>query len=757
MLAKLATNRWAHFILLLLFLLGAVYYSGSDHDLRHRLQNATFDKFNQIHPRPATDRVIIVDLDEESLRRQGQWPWPRDVMARLVERLRAMGAKVVAFDMVFAEPDRTSPQYIAARIPDIADYAFMKEQLAHMPEHDKVFAEAIARAGNVVTGFTQAKAEDTLRAPVIRYPPVILGRGEGFLEDSYPASGVVENLYAFSAAAAGNGSFMATPDIDGIIRRVALFVTFPQPGTKNAQRYQPALYPGLSLDALRVSVAPDARYVVAPRKGGDPWDTGHVLRIGKDYSIPVESDTRMWVYYRDLDREKEYISAFKVLDPEYEGEVAPRLKDKIVLVGTSAEGLRDIRSTPLSIFIPGVEVHVNVVEQIMQGKYLLRPQLVVGIEACAIFLVGLLLIVLASFVGVFVLALLCAASIGGGFYVSWHAYTALGLLLDPVYPGIVLSTIFLLSTLLSYIRSEAEKRQVRQAFGLYISPDFMAELTKDPDKLKLGGEVKELTVMFTDIRSFTAIAESMPPEALIQLMNDFLTPMSNLVMSNRGTIDKYMGDAMMAFWNAPLDDDEHARHACLAALKMNGELQPINEHLKAAAAAQGREPVRLRAGIGINTGPASVGNMGSRQRFAYSALGDTVNLASRLESQTKNYGVEILIGEATQAKVSDFAVLELDLLRVKGKTKPVHVYTLMGDPDFAATDEFRAWKVAHDRMIASYRATQFDEALKAISACRARAGGRLGPYYDLYAERIAELMKNRPAEGWDGVFTATSK
>ncbi|HEY8191457.1 MAG TPA: adenylate/guanylate cyclase domain-containing protein, partial [Alphaproteobacteria bacterium] len=310
---------------------------------------------------------------------------------------------------------------------------------------------------------------------------------------------------------------------------------------------------------------------------------------------------------------------------------------------------------------------------------------------------------------------------------------------------------------LTYIRSEAERKQVRQAFGFYISPDFMKELTRDPDKLRLGGETRELSVMFTDIRGFTGISESMSPEALIQLMNDFLTPMSDLVMHNRGTIDKYMGDAMMAFWNAPLDDPDHARHACLSALKMNEALAPINEALRVRAEAERRPPLSLNAGIGINTGPASVGNMGSKQRFAYSALGDTVNLASRLEGQTKTYGVNILIGPQTRRQVPDFATLELDLLRVKGKKEPVHVYTLLGDEAFAASPSFTAWQQTHETMITQYRARDLNGAEKMIEKCMELSGGTLAAFYNLYRERIAELRRSPPAAGWDGVFTATGK
>ena len=275
-----------------------------------------------------------------------------------------------------------------------------------------------------------------------------------------------------------------------------------------------------------------------------------------------------------------------------------------------------------------------------------------------ILFLGLLIILLVPFVNAVLMAFFTFILVSGIGWTSWYSFKVLHLLIDPIYPGLCLTIIFGLSVLLSYIRTEAERRQVKQAFGMYISPDLLNDLAKNPDKLKLGGETRELTVMFTDIRGFTGIAESMSPGELIQLMNDFLTPMSDLVMSNRGTIDKYMGDAMMAFWNAPLDDSEHARHACMAALKMNRALDPINDNLRLRAQALGKPPLLLKAGIGINSGSTSVGNMGSKQRFAYSAIGDTVNLASRLEGQTRTYNASVIIGEATQKLVPDFAALE---------------------------------------------------------------------------------------------------
>lgn len=750
---KFFTNKWVHFLTLLALLAGLVYFSGSPHEIRKRLQYATFDTYNKVKPRPPSDKVVIIDLDEASLKRMGQWPWPRNVMAEMVTRLKELGASVIAFDIVFAENDRTSPARIAERLPQDEAYQDARSVLQTLPDNDAVFAKAIQDAGNVVTGFTRARPEETLRMPHQSAKPLFLMKDKSpFYERTFAAPGVAENLPEFSRAAAGNGSFMATPDIDGIIREVSLFIQYPP---ERMAGVDPELYPMLGLEALRVETNKNARLLIRSRADKGAMDTNYYIKLS-GYDVPIESDSKMWVYYRHIAQD-EYISAYKVFDEVQQDALREKLAGKIVFVGTSAEGLRDIRSTPLDIFVPGVEVHVNVVEQIIQQKFLKRPSIIAGVEAAVIGLAGLCIIVLAPFMNVILLGGMTILLAGGMFAGSWMMFADKGILLDPVYPSLSLGLLFLVSSLLSYVRSESERRQVRQAFGYYISPEFMEELTKNPDKLKLGGEVRDLTVMFTDIRSFTTISEHLTPEQLIHLMNDFLTPMSDLVMGNRGTIDKYMGDAMMAFWNAPLDDPDHARHACLTALKMNEALIPVNAQVKAQAEKEGRVPVLLNAGIGINTGPCSVGNMGSRQRFAYSALGDAVNLASRLEGQTKAYGVNIMLGENTKNMVPDLALLELDLIQVKGKEEPVRVFTLLGDESVAAADEFKTWMAAHNGFLAAYRAADFGCAAQELKTARDAASIPMDIYYDLFSARIAAYTKNPPPENWGGVFVALDK
>ncbi len=747
------THRWFHCIALLVLLLALIFYSFSETPWRKDMQYMVFDAFNQKTPRAASGEVLILDIDDDSLHVLGQWPWPRTILAEIITNLTAMGAKVIAFDGVLAEPDNASPDLIAARLPKEPRFDELRETLKTLENHDDILARAIRESGRFVSAFTYGSYAQMARKPQIKKQILLKQKDrQQFLNHSASFGVAATFLPQLESAAAGNGSFMATPDHDGVIRRTGLLFSDGQD-----------LYPSLALEAFRVgSGHQKAAYKVGatPHAGRHDIDTDYRIILGNSI-IPIEDDGKMLLYYRAFDEKgKDYLSAYKVLDPTTYDAAAAQVKDKYIFIGASAEGLKDLRSTALEPFQPGVEIHAGALEQILQKTFLLRPHEIVWVEANFLLISGLLIIFLAPFVPVAALGILCAGVIGGALWGANWAYIEHGLLLDPFYSSLCIFVLFVLSVMLSYLRTASEKAQVRTAFGHYISPDFMRELTKNPDKLKLGGENRELTVLFSDIRSFTSISEGLTPQDLIQLMNDFLTPMSDLVMKHRGTIDKYMGDAMMAFWNAPLDDPDHARHACLAALKMQDALEPINDNIKNRAGERGEEPILLKAGIGINTGACAVGNMGSRQRFAYSALGDAVNLASRLEGQTKAYGVGILIGEETQSQVSDFATLELDLLQVQGKQEAVCVFALLGDEELAQKPEFKSLKAGHDKMIALYRAAKFKEAQALTSLCLEKQkvlGLDLDEFYQLYEERLALLIASPPKGKWNGVFVATGK
>jgi len=743
MLMKIIANPFLRGLLLLSLLAGLVVFIHHSVETKTRISNIVFDNYIQLQPRAASDKLVFVDIDDESLAKIGQWPWPRSTIADIIRNIAEQGAAVIIYDGVMAEPDRTSPENIATLLP--AQHP-AKDALQAMPGNDKVLAQAIGEAGNFVAGFSYGSNS----APPEIKSSILIKRAhrDFFLQQKAPGfyfKNTAQFLPELQEVAEGNGSFMAYADeVDSVIRQTGLIF-------HNGQ----TLYPSLILEGLRlysrskmpIKIRANADY--SEFKINQPFQ----IEVGS-YQIPASASGRMWVHYRHF-RPEESVSAYKLLSNN-PGPDPARLTDKVVFIASSAEGLMDLRSTPLG-FKPGVEVHMNAFEQILQGNYLIRPYVADQLEIWGAALASLLIILASFFLGPVWLAFLTALLSCGAFFLSWSVFTQMGGLIDPVTPTLMMIIVFIVSSVLSFIRTEMEKRQVSTAFGHYISPDFMEELTKNPDKLKLGGEIRDLTILFSDIRSFTTISEGLTPEELIQLMNDFLTPMSDLVMKNKGTIDKYMGDAMMAFWNAPLDDPDHARHACIAALGMQKALAPINEEVRKKAEALGKKPVLLQAGIGINTGPCAVGNMGSKQRFAYSTLGDAVNLASRLEGQTKNYGTGILIGEETQKRVPDFATLEFDLIQVKGKTQPEHVYGLLGDEQKAQGKKFRKLAETHAQMLQAYRSKQFDKALELLQECRDFSDEELAYLYDLYEERIQDMKTNPPPADWDGVYIATSK
>jgi adenylate cyclase len=430
----------------------------------------------------------------------------------------------------------------------------------------------------------------------------------------------------------------------------------------------------------------------------------------------------------------------------------------VIFVGTSAIGLKDLRNTPVQDGVPGVEVHAQLAEQMLEQRFLARPDYADGAEFMYLAAMGLLMVVLLPRLSAGRMALVATILIGAGLIVPWLAYSRYQLLFDPIYPPVTLAAIYVSGTALAFMRTERERAEIRGAFGLYLSPDLVEQLARNPSLLQLGGEQREITVMFTDVRGFTTISEQFDPQGLTRFMNRFLTPMTDLILGLKGTIDKYMGDAIMAFWNAPLPVERHAARACDAALAMQSRLAVLNEEWKAEAEAEGRRHIPVNIGVGLNTGPASVGNFGSTQRFTYSCLGDDVNLASRLEGQCKTYGVGIIIGRKTREAVEDYATLEIDLITVKGKTEPERVYVLLGDASVTKTPVHAALVERQDGFLRLYRSGAFVEALAMIETCQAAAdaAGWRQSYYQMMRGRLDELIDDSPVD-WKGVYVAKDK
>ena len=742
----------------------------ADPDVVEVMRVKTFDLYNRISPRVADEQspVVIVDIDEKSLAEMGQWPWPRTQLADLIAATRDYGMAVIGFDAVFAEPDRTSPSSLVKTIRGADDTVL--DALKNLPSNDDIMAQVMQTMRTVVG---QAGA----RTPPVDDPPDIALKSsvKAFLNDrtvqafqplveGRPASPeefaksffltfptLVHNVPELEQHAFGRAMFSVDEEIDGVVRRVPLL-----------KIVQGEVKPTLSLEMLRVAFGGNS-ILVRVNPGGV---SDVVLQIPgtPGYAIPTDGKGRFWVYFapEDVFNTPEnvgrlYVSASDIINRRVPVE---RLQGRLALVGTSAVGLLDIRATPISPRLPGVEVHANLIENILQRSFLKHPVQMSSYEIMLTIFAGLVLLVAVPRLGPFVSL---AFVVGGGIAVtgfSWYQFKEELTFLDPAYPGAVTVLLYSVLAFSNYARDAAEKRQVRGAFAQYLSPDLVEQLAENPDQLTLGGETKKMTMLFCDVRGFTSISElyKEDPQGLTVLINRLLTPLTDAILRKGGTIDKYMGDCIMAFWNAPLDVPEQENDSCAAALSMFEELEALNKLREQEAEESGMKYLPLNIGIGINTGDVVVGNMGSEQRFDYSVLGDAVNLAARLEGQSKSYGVKTVIGDATNdAAKGEFATLELDLIAVKGKSEAVRIFTLLGPKAMLESAEFKALRQDHEAFLAAYRMQDWAGAEALADTCCRHMDGLMKEFYDIYQGRIDEFRENPPPADWDGVYVATTK
>ncbi len=701
--------------------------------IRHRI----FDFYQKFYPRIYVPQpVAIIDIDEKSLTRYGQWPWPRTLVADLVDKLKAQGVASTGFDIVFAEPDRMSPETYAKGMPGLSETA--RNELANLPDNDTVLARAIAGSRIVLgeTGIHQVGEQRDISF-IPETPVATLGGDPRPFLIKYP--GILGNLPVLEKAALGRGLFSISPDQDGIVRRVPLVAMAGE-----------RLQPSLSIETLRVATGQDAIAIKRDEAG-----IRSVVVAGVE--IATDRNAQLWVYYTDHEPRR-FVSAADVLD----GTVPPgRLNGHLTLVGTSAVGLYDLRSTPLNPVMPGVEVHAQVMETILGKTQLTRPHYAAGVEIITAVLASLFVIAFLPMLGalpVLIMGAIGASGIAAG---AWWFFTQHLMLFDAVFPLVTSAAAFMVIAFMNYRREELKRSQIRAAFGQYLAPALVESLSKDSSRLSLGGERKNMTILFSDVRGFTALSEGFKndPHGLIQLMNGLLTPLTNVIIARNGTIDKYMGDAIMAFWNAPLDVADHPAEAAAAALAMQVAMGEVNTKAQAAAELEGRKIGKLSIGVGLNTGDCVVGNMGSARRFDYSVLGDAVNLASRLEGQTKSYGVNIIVGNATAKEISDrFALIPLDLVRVKGKKQPEQIFALLGDETLLKSPEFGQLSALAASVLAAFRRQNWDEALQLMDSGQSMAKSlALDGYFAVLTERIELYRKVPPPKDWDGVYEALSK
>ncbi len=704
------------------------------------LRLKTFDLYQQIKPRPLLPNspVVIIDLDDASQQEVGQWPWPRNIVAQMVQNLFRMGVGVVGFDIVFAEPDRMNGENVVASL--IGLDAEMKKKLAALPSNDAIFGKLIRAARRVVVG--QAGLNDEkeyegrkpLRSRVFERQLKGAPKPQAWAP-TFP--GLLRNVKEVERFAGGHGMLNLVPEPDGIVRRVPAFF-------KNGKR----LYPTLSVEIMRVAAGRSG--VVT--KGGPAGIVD--VAISKQIKVPTDRIGRMWPYFSKTDKKK-YVSAKDVLA----GTVDPKaIRGKLAIVGTSAVGLFDIKTIPTERFIPGVEVHAQLIESVLTKSFLSRPGFVDAMEMAIALVGGLLIIILVPWIGAKWTLLMFFLIAGGAGATSWYMFIEQKVILDAAFGIMAILLLYVTLTYTSYAAEEAERRQTRDAFSKYLSPAMVEQVVEDPSLLSLGGAKRDMTLLFCDVRGFTSISELFDAEGLTVLINKLLTPLTDIILARKGTVDKYMGDCIMAFWNAPMDDLKHAEDGCRAALEMVAAMAPLNERLEQEAKEEGRKHLDLKVGLGLNSGEAVVGNMGTAQRMDYSVLGDTVNTAARLEGQSKTYGVDIVIGPNTHEQVPDFATLRLDNIQVKGKTVGLLVYALMGDEELAKDPEFIKIKEMDEAMLNAYTAQQWEEAKALLVELRSQGERfKLDVLCDLYESRIKAYEAEPPGEDWDGIFIATTK
>ncbi len=708
-------------------------------DFIQKLENFSYDKrLNFLMPRTLDNRIVIVDIDEKSLKEQGRWPWGRDKSAALVNQLfDYYQINTLGFDVVFAEKDESSGLKNLERMQqqyfkNDTHFASALQKIKPMLDYDQTFADSLKNR-NVVLGYFFNNT-NLNRVGQLPNPTFSADSFDGKPIDFVEADGYGANLSLLQEAALTAGHFNPEPDADGISRKITVLI-------KHNNQYYDALavavarayFNNASLKAEFASLGVSKKYA-----GLESFDLA-----GRQ--IPVDDKVAMLIPYRGLQGSFQYVSATDVMNRKVP---ISSLKNKIVLVGTTAQGLMDLRATPVQNVYPGVEVHANIIAGILDNNIKARPGYVRGTEFLLVLLAGLLLAFTLPVLNPLKATLMSVGVLVGILVINVASWQYANLVLPIAASLLMIGLIYLVNMSYGFFVESRGKRQLTGLFGQYVPPELVVEMAQNPESINLAGESREMTVLFTDIRGFTTIAEGLDPTQLTQMMNEFLTPLTQIIHSNRGTIDKYMGDAIMAFWGAPLKDENHAQHALNAAIEMKAALKNINEKFIKKG-----WPV-IKIGIGINTGNMVVGNMGSSFRMAYTVMGDAVNLGSRLESLTKYYGVDIVVSEFVRSQTPQFVYRELDLVRVKGKDIPVAVYEPLDTKSALsaeAIDELKLYREA----LRLYRSQQWD--LSEIQFINLQKMHPQRLLYERYIERIIQFRQSPPKENWDGAFNVESK
>ncbi len=727
-------------LLIVLFFIGhaaKIYQVGIVSQLDHIIYDA---RLNLTMPRGIDDRIVILDIDERSLKEVARWPWPRDVMARLITQLfDRYQISVVAFDVVFAEPDFSSgikrlDELATNEFRQVPAFAETYGKLRPQLDNDALFANAI-KGRPVVLGYYLNSNKNAEKIAAIPAPVLPAGSFAGHDVTFTSWAGYGGNLPQFQRSAASAGHFNPVVDFDGVVRRVPMLA-----------EYNGDYYESISLAVVRTllgfpKIEPGYPSENALQRDGSGLEW---LKVGA-LVIPVDETASALVPYRGEKFSFRYVSLADVINDRIP---ADSLKGRIAIVGTTAPGLLDQRSTPVGSVYPGVEIHANLISGMLDRTIKQKPAYIVGAEVVLLLVGGLTLAFLMPVLSPLRAIGVSLAAMGLIMALNIAVWTQADLVLPLASSLLMTVALFTINMAYGYFVESRTKRQFTELFGQYVPPELVNKMAENPEKYSMEGRSEQLTVLFSDIVGFTSISEALNPKDLSAFINEYLTSMSLVIREHRGTLDKYIGDAIMAFWGAPVDDAEHARQGVLAALAMQARLLEINK----LVGARGWPPIRI--GIGLNSGTMSVGDMGSKVRRAYTVMGDAVNLGSRLEALTRVYGVGIIVGQATRALVTDGVFRELDKVRVKGKDEPVAIYEAVGVEGSVSADllvEIGLWH----QCLGQYRAQDWDAAERTLVDLK-----RMRPEHKLYQEysgRISEMRASRPGPDWDGVTAFKTK
>ena len=736
-------------LVVVVFLAHAVGLWGLRMPILDRLESIIYDtRLRLTMPQTVDSRIVILDIDEKSLAEkeqggEGRWPWPRDRVGLLLDKLfDHYQIAIVGFDVLFAERDESSGIRVLERLGkhelrDVPQFQSVLAKIKPQLEYDDIFARKM-KGRPVVLGYTfshddpaQVTRKGLLPQPVLQKQAFA---SRAIYAEHY--TGYTANLEELQNSSSSAGHINSVPDADGIVRRVPMLV-----------EYDGAYYEPLSLAMVRVLLGSPPVRPIAPDAGLAPKEYPGLewLQVGS-LSIPVDDTASALVPYRGDSRSYRYHSIVDVLNDLID---VAELKGKIVLVGTTAPGLRDMRATPVNPVYPGVEVHANLISGMLDENIKLQPPYVVGAELLLLLVSGLamalLLPLLTPLTATLTTLLVLVSVLATNVMVFQH-----GDLVLPLASGLVLILVlFTLNMMYGFFIEARGLRQITGLFGQYVPPELVDEMARDPEKYNMKPRAAELTILFSDVRDFTSISEALQPEELREYINEYLTEMSAIIRNrHRGTLDKYMGDAIMAFWGAPVADPQHARNGVLAALDMQKECRILNKKFAA------RGWPTLKIGVGVNSGSVRVGDMGSKVRRAYTVMGDAVNIASRLEGITKQYGADVIIGDGTRKLITGFVLREVDRVRVKGKDEPVTIYEpwgLEGQVDQAKLDEINIW----NQSLKLYRHQDWDRAELQLLNLQKRVPN--ADLYGVFIERIAHFRAHPPEPGWNGAWIFETK